>query len=291
MKQKTFTLSVLSAFCWVAQPSFAVEAIETFQTRIVKYSPAADAQSATHFYLESEGRVARISADQSDLSVKMEAAYFNDEWVTISLKDRGDHDEIVALQTTAAPLSSALDVVDEEETVDPATATYLPSDLGSFENAQSIFGGLHRRFKRRSQCYQRAHVWAYSMHANSNIKSMKVFLFFTEKYVRAYNYKWWFHVAPFVKAAGVEYVMDRSYTSKPLDMQSWTNEFMKNKAVCPVIRSYSDYSRNEYAAYCFVAKVPMYYYNPVDLQALERRRVVIENWKTSHVNDSRRALK
>ncbi len=259
--------------------------IETLQSKIVKYSPASDSNSVSHFYLESEGRVARITADQPSVFEKLERAYFNNEIVTIRLKDLGDRDEVISLE------SSDSEILEPSlEDSELATSVYRASDLGVYQDAQNVFAGLHRSFKRRSQCYQRAHVWAFQMDQLANIKSMKVFLFFTERYIRTYNYKWWFHVAPFVYAGGVEYVMDRSYTPKPIPMQNWTNEFIKNKAVCPVIRNYTDYSRNEYAQYCYLAKVPMYYYNPVDLQRLERS-LEITDWRASHVNDSRRAIR
>jgi len=291
MNYKIFSLPVVSAFFLLCQPGFAQDTIETLQSRIVKYSPAPDSQSEAHFYLETEGRVARVAADQPGLSEKLETAFFKDEIVTVSLKDMGDHDEVVALETAPAPVASFLEVGTEPSDLatDATTLNYVPSDLGTFERANGIFAGLHNRFTRRSECFQRAHIWAYQM-SRVQINSMKVFLFFTEKYIRGYNYKWWFHVAPFVYVDGVQHVMDRSFTAKPLVMQEWTNHFMKNRAVCPTIRTYSDYSRNEYAAYCFLAKLPMYYYNPLDLQRLERG-IELTEFQTSHLNNARRAVR
>ena len=51
----------------------------------------------------------------------------------------------------------------------------------------------------------------------------KVWIFFTQKYFAPYTQ---FHDSV------TTFVMDRSYTKKPVQVREWTNIFMKNDAKC-----------------------------------------------------------
>lgn len=73
---------------------------------------------------------------------------------------------------------------------------YEPTILSGQDEANKIFKKLNGRYRRRSECYNRAHVWSYESLSRFSLKSMKVFLFFTRKYIREYDFGWWFHVSP-----------------------------------------------------------------------------------------------
>lgn len=150
---------------------------------------------------------------------------------------------------------------------------YAPTVLTSLLEAQNVFKNLRRGARGSSQCYNRAHVWAYESKKNFNLDSMKVFLFFTSKYIREYDYIWWFHVAPFtyVQENGfkTERVLDLSFTKGPTQMKDWTDKFMENKSVCLPVTRYSEYERNQEKAYCYLYRASMYYVQPLDLEYLE----------------------
>lgn len=160
--------------------------------------------------------------------------------------------------------------------------SYEPTILASAEEAKTVFKGLRRGASAWSQCYNRAHIWSYESKNKFNLDSMKVFTFYTRKYIREYNFDWWFHVAPFtyVKAGEEieERVLDPMFAKGPLKTKDWTDIFMRNKVTCPVISKYSEYENNEEASYCYLYKASMFYLQPLDLDRLERSGVTKSEW-------------
>ena len=149
-----------------------------------------------------------------------------------------------------------------------------PTILSSLEEAKNIFRNLRSGSSPRSQCYNRAQVWAYESKKKYGLNSMKVFMFYTRKYIRQYNFGWWFHVAPFTYVSEnghkTEKVLDYRFTREPTPMKPWTDIFMKNKVTCPEINRYSEYESNQEKEYCYLYKTSMYYVQPLDLDNLER---------------------
>lgn len=150
--------------------------------------------------------------------------------------------------------------------------TYSPSLITSGE-AESTFKSFNSRSRRRAQCYNRAHIWAYESFKNRSLRSMKVFMFFTLKYIREYRYKWWFHVAPLTRVSdGIttqEMVLDPIFMEGPVGLREWSDYFIQPKTECPVAEKYSDYENLHYREYCVFMKAPMYFWQPRDLEALE----------------------
>jgi len=124
------------------------------------------------------------------------------------------------------------------------------------------------------QCYNMAHVRAYEAWKNHGVNSMKMFLFFTNSYIRKHGSKWWFHVTPMVQVdingKSEERILDREWAKVPLDVKTWTDKFIKTKSACPVIRKYSSYEDHQDTADCYVFPVSMYYWQPIHL--IERER-------------------
>lgn len=171
---------------------------------------------------------------------------------------------------------------------DAFISEYQPSVLSSHNEAVNIFQSMKRGWSSNSQCYNRAHVWVYEAKNNYSLNAMKVFMFYTRKYIRQYNFEWWFHVAPFSYIqegeSTVEKVLDPRFTRGPLVMKSWTDIFMKNKVVCPTITKYTQYSNNQEAEYCYLYKTSMYYVQPLDLENLENRgttKTSFYNWEVN----------
>jgi hypothetical protein len=149
---------------------------------------------------------------------------------------------------------------------------YIPTTIKTHSLARRYFAEA-RYNPKESQCFNRAMVWTYEWWRNHEIRSNKIFIFFTRNYIRKYNFEWWFHVAPYVhvlkEGKVVERVMDIKYTSGPLQIPSWTNIFMKNNAKCPVITKYSEYADFPYEYDCFIQRTNMFTYQPADLQMYE----------------------
>jgi hypothetical protein len=165
---------------------------------------------------------------------------------------------------------------------------YEPTIVESLQIAEAIFNDLRDNPNSWSQCYNRAHVWVYESKNRHNLNSMKAFLFFTRKYIRQFNYGWWFHVAPLVLVKNEskieEKILDNSFTLKPTSPKTWTDMFIKSRANCPNISRYSDYENNQETEYCYLYKTSMYYLQPLDLESLERTGAVRKSFFQYEIN-------
>lgn len=143
---------------------------------------------------------------------------------------------------------------------------FEPSILPDFSTAVSIFRRMRRDYQNNSQCYNRAHVWAWEEYNQSKLNSLKHFLFFTNRYIRNYRYKWWFHVSPsvLVQGLGIQ-ILDRRYTKGPLDVKSWTDVFIFSKKDCPVVKIYNEYRDYQEQGDCYLIPVSMYFWQPRDI--------------------------
>jgi hypothetical protein len=163
----------------------------------------------------------------------------------------------------------------------------------SMDRATQVFKTMisPRKFKQKSQCYQRAHNWVWDLNKNQGINSYKMFLFFTRRYIDAVDYKWWFHVAPMMKVKTAEneisdVVFDPVFSSRPRVSKSWTDIFMENKALCAKVENYSDYRNHQQEQDCYLIEAPMYYYQPRDLANSEVSHTVRNgfiNWELEHM--------
>ncbi|WPU66757.1 protein-glutamine glutaminase family protein [Peredibacter starrii] len=169
-------------------------------------------------------------------------------------------------------------------------ATVLPD----FSTASKIFSGMNRSWKSNTECTDRAHVWTYEEWKKYGLISRKVFMFFTNTYIRRYNYHWWFHVSPYVLVQSgegvVERVLDRRYTSGIRTMKSWSDIFIASKKSCPVT-TYAYYRANKNSPeHCFHVKSNMYNRLPLHVRNQENTGRVQTRFNTSEVNFSYRAF-
>ena len=170
---------------------------------------------------------------------------------------------------------------------------FAPTDLQSLEVATNIFSTmLNDGDRRRSQCFKRAHMWAFDMWSKMNISSQKVFIFYTQRYIQLEEFEWWFHVAPMVVVKGEEYVLDGTFMSKPITVKEWQNYFIKSdKITCPVIANYDEYSKNQWSRLCYLMKVPMYFFSPLDIENRDVNKMARNHWVLEELQDARRAYK
>jgi hypothetical protein len=96
-----------------------------------------------------------------------------------------------------------------------------------------------------TQCHQRAMYWSYEMSASQNINSMKVMVFYSQKFIKTFrrsgfwgtkDYKWWYHTAPYVfvkdgRGGVLEVVLDRTFMDQPVTIDQWTHHFLAEEAL------------------------------------------------------------
>lgn len=187
---------------------------------------------------------------------------------------------------------------------------YQPTILESPEVAQKVYNLLPTEiFTGRSGCFQRAHQWSYMLNQKYGIKSMKVFLFFTHRYQREFNYNWFYHVAPVIPVrvqqadgsyAVEERVFDptfvtapntseryRDYDSGPISIERWIKYFIYPDLECPLVENYADYEKYQEQYYCYIMKTPMFTYIPANLETETRVRAA---WDPQNLDNMKLAL-
>jgi hypothetical protein len=171
--------------------------------------------------------------------------------------------------------------------------SFAPTDLQTYENAVKVFNNmLNDGDKNRSQCFKRAHMWSFDMWSKSNIYSEKIFMFYTKRYQILEDFNWWFHVAPMVTAGGVEYVMDGTFMKKPTPVKEWYSWFLHtDKITCPEITTYQEFENNHWNRLCYIMKVPMYYFRPLDMENRDKIGELRNHWVLEELQDARKAFK
>ncbi len=233
----------------------------------------------------SNGGVAKLQA-HSDLISALQMASEKKTLVKVTLNDER---EVLSVQSQRKLVQGEI----EQHSLAPRA--YSPSTIPTYEKALSIFKGMNRKSNEESQCYNRAHVWSYEMYNDHHVRAMKIFVFFTKKYIRRYNFEWWFHVSPYVmvneEGQSVERVMDFKYTRRPLLMKEWTDVFTSNNAKCKDIEKYTDYEYNRESSsseWCMLLRSSAYYYQPLDLEKLDKNGQGKDFWVDWEVSNAYR---
>lgn len=169
--------------------------------------------------------------------------------------------------------------------------SYFRTIIEDEDKAYELFKTGRKDFVEKSQCYQRAHVWSYEWR-KKDIYSSKAWLFFTPKYIRKYQFDWWFHVAPLIDVkfnqVKKERVFDIKYASGPLKLKDWTDIFMRDRSNCPMITRYTDYGDYPESSMCYVLKSSMYYYQPYELELNEVNGIEKTTWIKEEIETSYR---
>jgi hypothetical protein len=165
---------------------------------------------------------------------------------------------------------------------------YTPSasEMGQQE-AQELFKKLQNENKRmdeKSECFQRAHMWALRAEREDKIIMEKVFLLFTYKFQMFHRvtsrlgrpFTWWFHVAPAVRVNGELVVMDPTFVDSPVSVNDWARSLMKEPEDCLELHDKDDYvkDRNITQGYkyperaqsqCYYVSTSRFIYQPWEL--------------------------
>ncbi len=278
--------------------SFSLFAAQTVKTTIYKiYDPVAE--DPDYLILANNGHVYGISPEDEYLVRLAKEALATSTAIEISLKEesglvenpdeRSTVDNINYLgsgsvEVPLRPEPSPDAFFSPEHHIRPLDGYTLTSQ--SYSANKSLFRWMRNDLSGNSECYNRAHVWSWEMYKRLGHKSGKMFLFFTRRYINEYRYKWWFHVAPMINQHGEpqHMILDRQYTRGPLRMHDWTDIFMRNDPHCPVVDRYSSYSQNQYSRYCYLIPASMYYWQPYNLDRLERYHTQKWGFVQSQVN-------
>ncbi len=178
-----------------------------------------------------------------------------------------------------------------KETVEsPLLESFEPTILGSTDEVNKIFNRLRNNYKRDSQCFNRAHVWANDELKNSGLKSMKVFVFFTASYITRNRFNWWFHIAPLVKVQDQgevsSRVLDYRYADRPVTVKQWTDIFVFSSRPCLVTTKFSDYDVNPQTEDCYLITTNMYYWMPQDIAQRDTTGVEKDKFATGSIESA-----
>lgn len=196
---------------------------------------------------------------------------------------------------------SSLPVEEFPDQTEPFTSMESPTVFENYNAALGSFRKMNTSWYNKSECTDRAQIWTYEAWKREGVVSQKIFMFFTNTYIRRYRYHWWFHVTPTALVqTGVsedgspvieEMMMDRRYSRGPLKRKTWSDIFIRSKRSCP-ITTYRYYRQNKYGEeHCFHVKSAMYYRLPLHVRALEDEGRVKTRFSTSEVNFSYRAFR
>lgn len=235
----------------------------------------------------TSGQVAKINVNNTVLLEKLNESLQKRESVNLELdENREILDVSTAVEKSFSTETEPVPVEEPKMLGPDPMAGYSPSVLTE-ANVKNYFREMRHATKEETQCFNRAMVWTYEMRVKHNVYSQKIWIYFTRKYIRKYNFEWWFHVSPMVRmivdGQVKERVIDRKYSSGPLPIQKWGNIFLRDDFKCPTVHSYSDHANFPEAGSCFYMKSPMYYYQPVDLEFLEKYGNVLSTWNETNV--------
>lgn len=244
-----------------------------------------EGDSSSFAIYATDGQIYEIQGnDDLTLEQAMEAKE-NQENVIIEISEFSESEDVLGLRSQILDLERTGEKSDKANA--PASNEKLLFNNGLLitdyitnfydpSRVQSVFNAQRTDTRKKSQCYNRAHVWSWEMKRFTEqgrpVQPGKMWLFFTKKYIRAYKYKWWFHVAPFVQLNNQDTVMDRKFLRGPISRRGWTDFFITPRTQCQVISSYSQYTSNPYAGDCFLMRTSVHYHQPYQIENLESGR-------------------
>jgi hypothetical protein len=236
-----------------------------------------------------DGRIYKASNNEENLK-KIQS--FVGKIVLLDYYEDGK-EAIISTIKLADPGEMSSETIDLNYFVYNELREFAPTDLQTYGDAKDVFNKmLNDGDKNRSQCFKRAHMWAYDMWSQLGLKSEKIFIFWTKRYSILEDFEWWFHVAPMVKVAGKDYVLDGTFMKAPVTLQNWTNQFMENNNMtCPTIQKYQQYTDNQWNRLCYLMKVPMYYFRPLDIENRDKLDIKKNHWVLEELQNARQAFK
>lgn len=254
------------------------------QTRILHIDAPSSIDEQYQVLIAKTREVFLVSPHNKELVEKLYQAEELNSVVDLKIEDN----QILSLEIK----EEGDDILDfyPDDSLHPMT-NYTPSNVDSMEIAKEMFQSLKKRTKWFTQCFNRAHVWAKQMYDSHQVKSMKILIYYTKKFRREIDGKWWFHIAPMIDVNGQYYVMDKEFTRGPVTDVKWEKIFtrkMENKGIygyrCKVIQNIKEYydRYNQENEYCNIQITSMYYWEPNDMSRLDKtgkQKTKFLNWE------------
>jgi hypothetical protein len=228
---------------------------ETFASRI--HSIDIGDGSESHLIRFDNGRVSFVEARKKNLLETLRRHEKNHE-VKVSTDAKNN---IYAVSVMDDP-------IDDDDQDDSETEPYEPVVVKNTNAALKVFRSMRRDYSLSGECYNRAHIWTVEAKRKADLNLMKIFMFFTERYIRKYKYHWWFHVTPMVYVGNMNSprTLDRRYTSGPRQTRTWSNTFIKSKKACKIVEKFDDFYMNQQKEDCYHIYTSMYYVKPRDIE-------------------------
>lgn len=237
----------------------------------------------------ASGQVLKLRMNNTTLRDSLNVLFLERQTVTVNFDENREIKEVVEASEKTLPRPEEIPEEPKRFSgIDPMTG-YTPSVVTEDFAKQLVKESRHTS-KEETQCFNRAHVWTYEWRVKHNVYSNKIWIFFTRKYIRRYNFEWWFHVSPMVHMVVDgqvrERVLDVKYARSPHAIQKWADIFLRDDAKCPLVTSYADHANYPEAGSCFFQKSPMYYYQPVNLEFLDKFGTVMNSWREADVRQA-----
>lgn len=256
MKLLAFCIALSSSLCMAETLSTEIHSVESVpgtQTSLIKFT---------------NGRVAFLKKTDPALA-SAEGAVGQSVVAEVDGKNKLRSLSLMKINVLEDPQTTPVVIVV------PPKPVYEPTVLNGYGEVEAMFNRLNPRFKRVSECSDRAHTWSYDEFTRNGIKSKKVFVFFTASYINRNGFKWWFHVAPLVsvneRGSIVDRVLDYQYTDRPSTIREWTDHFVFSKRECKYTEKFSEYDVNPQTEDCYYMVDSMYYHFPGELQNQETK--------------------
>ena len=160
--------------------------------------------------------------------------------------------------------------------LEPDETEYVPTVLTQ-EQLQDFWNNLKTDYTRKSECSDRAFIWAFEGWKKYGYQTEMVYAFFTASYINRHRFKWWFHVAPLLtvkKGDRVEkYVIDHQFFDRPVTIKEWTDLMVFSKRECKRTDKFSEYDVNPQTEDCYLMTDSMYYRIPAYLSDKEKKNL------------------
>lgn len=175
--------------------------------------------------------------------------------------------------------------------VEPNAPEYQPTVL-SKEELSDFWNNLKVDYKRKSECSDRAYIWAFEGWKKHGYQTEMVFALFTASYINRHRFKWWFHVAPLLTVKNGDnlekMVIDHQFLDRPVSIREWTNLMVFTKRECKLTKKFSEYDVNPQTEDCYLMTESMYYRIPAFLFDQERKNLYKTEFNASEVRMSYR---
>lgn len=254
-----------------------VTSAEIFYSSV--HSIAFGTRSKPHLVRFDNGRATFIDNSKSDLLTSLQTSHDKNHFLKIHVDSSN---KVYAVQNIGSVNEQE---EDESEGSALEVTPFKPAVVKNTNEALRIFKRMRRDYTKSGECYNRAHIWSVEEYQRSGLNTMKIFMFFTEKYIRKYNYHWWFHVTPmvYVGSTNSPRTLDRRYTSGPRQTKTWSDGFIKSKQQCKKVKKFDDFFLNQKTRDCYHIHTSMYYVKPRDIEKRDLTGVEKTEFRESEI--------